>query len=83
MRDVRAERPTRRRAGGRAINPRGKGPAITQLPLRQPSNPDRPTEPLDAASAEELAAFVARRKEAGGAATGFIGNAKKRISTCH
>ncbi len=47
MRDVGAERPRRRRAGGRAINLRGKGPAITQLPWRQPSNPDNPTEPLD------------------------------------
>ena len=66
-----ADGPRRRRAGGRAANVRGKGAAIAQLPWSLPTNPDNPTEPLDAAIAEELAAFVARRKEEGGAPTDF------------
>ncbi|MEM9710430.1 MAG: trimethylamine methyltransferase family protein [Pseudomonadota bacterium] len=37
---------TRRRAGGRSANRRGRSPGIEQLPWRLPKNTDRPTEPL-------------------------------------
>jgi trimethylamine--corrinoid protein Co-methyltransferase len=37
-----------RRGGGRAANPRGRGPAIRQMPWTIPVNTDRPTEPIDA-----------------------------------
>ncbi|MEM9795364.1 MAG: trimethylamine methyltransferase family protein [Pseudomonadota bacterium] len=41
--------PRRRRAGGRRGNAaRAGGAVIEQVPFRQPRNPDRPTEPLDA-----------------------------------
>ena len=40
---------TGRRSGGRAGNLRGKGAAIKQLPWSLPTNPDKPTEPLDEA----------------------------------
>ena len=36
-----------RRAGGRAANRRGMGPAVRQLPWEIPVNHDAPTEPLD------------------------------------
>ena len=39
----------RRRTGGREGNTRRGGPAVAQMPWRVPHNPDRPTEPLDAA----------------------------------
>ena len=47
MSDAGADRPKRRRAGGRAANVRGKGAVIKQLPWSLPVNHDKPTEPLD------------------------------------
>ena len=45
---------TGRRAGGRAENLRGKGAAVAQLPWSVPTNPDRPTEPLEEAGVDAI-----------------------------
>lgn len=54
--EVKGEKKSKRsrRAGGRAGNKRGKGPAIKQIPWSIPLNTDKPTEPLPAEGVEAI-----------------------------